>query len=145
MKSRKFWTLNWTIDAAYVSSFTWSGGLAMKVLRMKPLGYPLTNLHMLPTSSPTSMSNIHPNLVPFPFSKVFHLYFIFHHLRIIPVPFLRSYSNSRPFSFSKFSLPLTFPSLLSCIFSVSSSPFRFFTPKQSPNNKIKNQNFRNSP
>ena len=83
-KSQKSLIPNWTTNATYVSSFTWSGSLAMKVLMMKPLDYLRTNLHMLPTLYLTSMSNIHPNLVPFLSSQSFcPLFFIFHPFHII--------------------------------------------------------------
>ena len=70
MKSQRFSTLNWITDAVSVNSFIWSGGLDMKVLKKKPLGYLPMNLLTLPTLFLISTPHILPNLVPFQFNRI---------------------------------------------------------------------------
>ena len=86
MKSWRFSTLNWITNTVSVNSFIWSGGSDMKVLMKKPLGYPPTNLLMLPTLSPISIPNILPNPALFPFNKICPSNFIlFHYVSVFPL------------------------------------------------------------
>ena len=85
MKSRRFSTLNWITDAISVNSFIWSGGLDMKVPMKKPLGYPPTNLLILPTLSLISIPNILPNPALFPFNRICpFIFIIFHCVSVLP-------------------------------------------------------------
>ena len=97
MKSWKSLTLNWITGAAYANYYIWSSGPATKVPMRKPLGCLLMNFLMLLASSPTSISNIHPNLALFTFSKtpsIFFLILCYYFFNSVHSPFIILFLNS---------------------------------------------------
>ena len=127
MKYWRFLSLNWITDTVSVNSFIWPGGSDTKVPMKKPLGYPPTNLLMLPTLFLISIPHILPNPVPFQFNKICQSIFIpFRYSSVIPHHFTPSIIFPFCFHFVIFLSAVLFSSLL-------------FTPNQSQEKTVQFQ------